>query len=120
MVTAERSRSVDSTTVGGSAGGTEAPTSPVLAPLGQQTNAFGGGDADDGANLVDAGRGDDQGGMSVVAAGRLLEAGDVVDAWHEHGGDTLEQTGEPVAVHGWKAWSWGILEASLAGVISPM
>ncbi len=55
-----------------------------------------------------------------VAAGRLLEAGDVVDARHEHGRDTLEQTGEAVAVHGWKAWSWGILEASLAGVISPM
>ncbi len=58
--------------------------------------------------------------MSLFAAGGLLEAGDVVDARHEHGRDTLEQAGEAVAVHGRKAWSRGILEASLAGVISPM
>ena len=83
MLTAERSRSVDSTTVGGSAGGTEAPTSPVLAPWGSRPNTLAGGDADDGANLVDARRGDDQGGMPCIAAGRLLEAGDVVDARHE-------------------------------------
>ena len=32
MTGADRSRSVDSTTVGGSAGGTDAPTNPLLAP----------------------------------------------------------------------------------------
>ena len=68
-------------------------------PLRQQTNTLGTGDADDGANLIDVRRGDDQRGTTIRAAGRPLESGDVVDARHEHRGDALEVAGESVGIH---------------------
>ena len=86
-----RSRSVDSTTVGGSAGATEAPTRPVLAPCGSRRTPVGDGQAYDVAHLVDVGGSEHERGAAALAACRLLEAGDVVDAGDEHVGDAAKR-----------------------------
>ncbi len=120
MVTAERSRSVDNNDGERISRWYRGADQSGVGALGQQVDGFRSGDAHDVANLVEARGNDDEGGMATFAARRLLEAGDVVDTRRQHRGGTLEQTGETVDVHGWRAWSQGILEASLAGVISPM
>ena len=96
---------------------------PGIGTLGKQANTIGHTAANDIADLFDSGRRDDEGSPAAIAAGRLLEAGDVVDAGHEDRRQPVEQRGEGLRIHLVvlaRAWSRGNLGASLAGVIPPM
>ena len=94
------SRSRDSTATRSSAGGTDAPTSPVLAPWGSsRTRGSWARRTTSRTSSTDAGW-TTRAARPRDAARRHLEAGDVVDTWHEHPSRAGERRGErPVRLH---------------------
>ncbi len=71
----------------------------MLAPCGSRRTPSATASRTTVAHLVDVGGSEHERGVAALATGRLLEAGDVVDAGNEHVGDRGEALCENLRLH---------------------